>query len=53
MVNVRVNSELKAELQRLAEADDRKLSAYIERVLREHVVEKSSRSGRGKKASRT
>ncbi|HRN84263.1 MAG TPA: hypothetical protein PK857_05525 [Hyphomicrobium sp.] len=36
-VNVRLTSELRAALQRLADADDRTLSAYIERVLRLHV----------------
>lgn len=37
-VNVRLTSELRAELQRLADADGRKLSAYIERVLLAHVA---------------
>lgn len=36
-VNVRLTSELRAELQHLADADDRKLSAYIERILQTHV----------------
>ena len=36
-VNVRLTSELRAELQRLADGDGRKLSAYIERVLQLHV----------------
>lgn len=39
-VNVRLTSELKAELQRLADEDARKLSAYIELVLRAHVAAK-------------
>lgn len=43
-VNVRLTSELRAELQRLADADDRKLSAYIERVLQAHVAAMKSRS---------
>lgn len=37
-VNVRLTSELKAELQKLASADARKLSAYIELVLSAHVA---------------
>ncbi len=36
-VNIRLTTELRAQLQRLAEADDRKLSAYVELVLKEHV----------------
>jgi predicted transcriptional regulator len=43
-VNVRLTSELRAELQSLADADDRKLSAYIERVLQAHVTAKKSAS---------
>lgn len=39
-VNVRLTSELKAELQQLADEDARKLSAYIELVLTAHVVAK-------------
>jgi hypothetical protein len=38
-VNIRLTSELRAELQRLADADGRKLSAYIERLLQLHVKE--------------
>lgn len=36
-VNIRLTSELRAELQRLADEDGRKLSAYIERLLQLHV----------------
>lgn len=36
-MNIRLTTELRAQLQRLAEADDRKLSAYVELVLKEHV----------------
>jgi len=39
-VNVRLTSELKAELQKLANQDSRKLSAYIELVLNAHVSAK-------------
>lgn len=46
-VNVRLTSELRAELQRLADADGRKLSAYIERVLLAHVaIEREQSSAR-------
>ena len=38
-VNVRLTSELRAKLQRLADADGRKLSNYIERVLSAHAEE--------------
>lgn len=47
-VNVRLTSALKAELQHLADADARKLSAYIERVLQAHVVAAKAREA-GKK----
>ena len=36
-VNLRITSELRAELQRLADADGRKLSGYIVRLLELHV----------------
>jgi len=39
-VNVRLTSELRAKLQRLADADERTLSAYIQRVLNAHAEEK-------------
>ncbi len=39
-VNVRLTSELRQKLQRLADADGRKLSNYIERLLAAHVEEK-------------
>jgi predicted transcriptional regulator len=37
-VNVRLTSDLKEKLQRLADRDSRKLSAYIELVLAAHVA---------------
>jgi predicted transcriptional regulator len=37
-VNVRLTSDLKEKLQRLADRDSRKLSAYIELVLVAHVA---------------
>ncbi len=42
-VNVRLTSDLKAELQHLADEDARKLSAYIERVLQAHVAATKAR----------
>jgi predicted DNA binding CopG/RHH family protein len=36
-VNLRITSELRAELQQLADADGRKLSGYIVRLLELHV----------------
>ncbi len=38
-VNVRLTSELRSKLQSLADADGRKLSNYIERLLAAHVEE--------------
>jgi len=43
-LNIRLESELKAQLQKLAEADERNLSNYIAKVLRAHVaVQKKKR----------
>ncbi len=36
-VNVRLTSELRTKLQQFADADGRKLSNYIERILAAHV----------------
>jgi hypothetical protein len=36
-VNIRLSSDVRAELQRLADADGRKLSSYIDRLLQLHV----------------
>jgi len=38
-VNLRMTTELRAQLQRLADADGRKLSGYIVRVLELHARE--------------
>lgn len=46
-VNVRLTSELRAELQRLADKDARKLSAYIELVLSSHVAAKRALAASG------
>ncbi len=45
-VNVRLTSELKAELQELADNDARKLSAYIALVLQAHVAATKGRKKR-------
>jgi hypothetical protein len=37
MLNVRVPAKLKAELQKLADAEHRKLSDYVVLALRQHV----------------
>lgn len=44
-VNVRLTRELRSDLQSLADADGRKLSNYIERVLQAHV-ERTLRKGK-------
>lgn len=36
-VNIRLTTELKQKLQKLADADGRKLSNYIERILLAHI----------------
>jgi len=47
-ISIRLDPDLKAALDALAKADDRSLSAYINRALREHVAtvqpKKSSKS---------
>ena len=42
MLSYRVRKSLKADLQKLADADKRKLSQYIEIVLEEHVAAKKT-----------
>lgn len=46
-MNIRLTTELKAKLQRLADADGRKLSNYIERVLLAHVDGRKSVDPKG------
>jgi predicted transcriptional regulator len=43
-MSIRLEPDVKAELQGLADADDRSLSAYINRVLRQHVEATRKRS---------
>lgn len=44
MINIRVEEELKAELERLAAADERPLSSYVLKILRAHVAKKQKSS---------
>jgi len=48
-VNLRITSELRAELQRLADADGRKLSGYIVRLLELHVHDQGADKPKGRK----
>lgn len=50
VVGLRIASALKADLEKLADADDRTLASYIERLLREHVA--SVKAENGKSASK-
>jgi hypothetical protein len=45
-VGLRMTSALKADLEKLAEADDRTLASYIERILREHVATLRAENGK-------
>jgi hypothetical protein len=45
-VGLRMTSALKADLEKLAEADDRTLASYIERILREHVASLKAENGK-------
>ena len=50
-LSYRIPAQLKADLKKLAEADRRKLSAYIQVVLEDHVAEQkaAAKKGRGKR----
>jgi predicted transcriptional regulator len=39
-VNVRITAELRAKLEKLAADDDRTLSSFVEKILREYVAER-------------
>lgn len=41
--SMRLDPDLKAELQRLADADNRSLTNYVETVLRQHVEQRGKR----------
>jgi predicted transcriptional regulator len=43
VISFKVSSELKAALAKLAAADDRSLSFYIDRILRGHVTQVSGK----------
>jgi predicted transcriptional regulator len=43
VVSARVDQSTAEALKRLAEADDRPLSKYIERLLKQHVTEKGEK----------
>ena len=42
-INLRVRPSLKAKLEKLAKQDRRTLSAYVEKVLEDHVTEQERR----------
>jgi predicted transcriptional regulator len=46
--SIRFKSELKAALQRLADAENRSLTNYVETVLTEHVAERDKREAKRK-----
>ena len=50
ILSVRVDDALAAAIKDLAEADDRPLSNYIERLLRKHAVEQGKELGKAEKA---
>jgi predicted transcriptional regulator len=43
VTNIRLDDELKADLKKLAEKQDRPLANYIVHVLREHVLEQKKK----------
>jgi predicted transcriptional regulator len=47
-VSVRLDPDVKAELEALATADDRSLSAYIARVLTQHVAAVRAKASKGR-----
>lgn len=46
--SMRMDADLKAELQKLALAENRSLTNYVDTVLREHVAEREKREGKRK-----
>jgi predicted transcriptional regulator len=46
-ISIRLDPEVKAAVEKLAKADDRTLSAYVNRILKQHVVEKQGNKGKG------
>jgi hypothetical protein len=51
-ISIRLEPDLKAALEGLAKDDDRSLSAYINRALRQHVENLSRKRPRGKSESK-
>ena len=51
-ISIRLEPDLKAALEGLAKDDDRSLSAYINRALRQHVENLSRKRLRGKSESK-
>jgi predicted transcriptional regulator len=45
-ISFRIKAEIKAELERLAKADKRSLSAYIEMALEEHIERLKRQAGK-------
>jgi predicted transcriptional regulator len=49
VISFKVSEELKAALAKLAAADERSLSSYIDRILKTHVAGQSGKSAGKKK----
>jgi predicted transcriptional regulator len=49
VISFKVSEELKVALAKLAAADERSLSSYIDRILRNHVAEQSGKPAGKKK----
>ena len=49
--SIRLDPDLKAELQRLAERDRRSLNNFVEKVLAEYVARERVGGGKGQKGS--
>jgi predicted transcriptional regulator len=43
VISFKVSAELKAALSKLAAADERSLSSYIDRILRSHIAEQGGK----------
>jgi predicted transcriptional regulator len=47
-ISIRLESDVKAPLQEMAETDDRSLSSFINRVLRQYVESARTKKPKGK-----
>ncbi len=47
-ISIRLDPEVKSALEAMAQADDRSLSAYVNRILKQHVEDAAKRKPRGK-----